>query len=44
MGIFKFFTENTFMHIIAYNPRTHETQFIPLILRCVHYLTLDFDL
>jgi len=44
MGIFKFFTESSFMHIIAFNPRTHKTPFLPFILRCVHYVTLAFDL
>jgi len=44
MGIFKFFTENSFMHIIAFNPRTHKTPFLPFISICVHYFALDFDL
>jgi len=44
MGIFKIFTVNSFMHITAFNLRTHEMSFLPFILRCVHYLTLTFDL
>jgi len=44
MGIFKFFTENSFMYIIALNPRTHKTPVLPFILRCVLYFTLAFDL
>jgi len=44
MGIFKIFTENSFMHIFAFSPRTHKTPFLPLILRCVHYIFLAFDL
>jgi len=40
MGIFKFFTENSFMHVIAFNPRTQKTLFLPFSLRCVHYCTL----
>jgi len=42
MGNFKIFTGNSFMHNIAFNPRTH-TPFLPFILRCVHYFTLAFD-
>jgi len=41
MGIFKFFTENSFMHSIAFNPRTCKT---PVNLRCVHYFSLAFDM
>jgi len=44
MGIFNFFTEKFFMQIIAFNPRTHKTPFLPFILRGVHYFTLTFDL
>jgi len=44
MVIFKFFTENSFMHIIAFNPRTHKAPVLPFTLRCVHLLTLGFDL
>jgi len=44
MGIFKFFIENSFMHIIAFNPRTHKTPFLPFTLRCVYYFTSAFDL
>jgi len=44
MGIFKFFTENSFVHIIAFNSGTHKTPFLPFILHCVHYFTLAFDL
>jgi len=44
MGPFKFFTENSFMHIVAFNPRTQKTPFLPSILRYVHYFTLAFDL
>jgi len=32
------------MHIIAFNPRTHKTPFLLFTLRCVHYVTLAFDL
>jgi len=32
MGIFEIFTENCFMHIIAFNPRTHKTPLLPFIV------------
>jgi len=37
MDIFKFFTENSFMHIIAFKPRTRKTPgLLPFVLPCVH--------
>jgi len=32
------------MHIIALNPQTHKTPFLPFISRCGYYFTLAFDL
>jgi len=43
MGIFKIFTENSFMHIIAFNPRIYKAPVFPFILRCVQCVTLAFD-
>jgi len=37
-GIFKNFTANSLIHIIAFSPRTHETPFLPSILCGVHFL------
>jgi len=43
MGIFKLFTENSFMHVISFNPRTHKTPVLPFILRCaLFYLSFWF--
>jgi len=42
-GHFKILTENSFMHIIAFNPLSHETPFLPFIIHCVHYFTSAFD-
>jgi len=38
MCMFKFFTAKSLILIIAFIPRTHETPFLPLILRSVRFL------
>ena len=42
MGIFEIFTENCFMHIIAFNPRTHKTPLLPFIVIVVWIIYLSF--
>jgi len=43
MGLFKFFTANSFVHIFAFIPRAHRKRFLPFILRSVHSFTVAFD-
>jgi len=43
-GHFQIFHRTYFMHIIAFNPRTPKTTFLPFILRCERYFTSAFDL